>query len=77
VCVQRRNLLAGKSGISQIERWDPVKHELPTTIAGEIKGASLNPASEAHSPLADLLSLSVSHRFRPHRLDGTQDVAPR
>jgi len=31
------NLLAGKSGISQIERWDPVKHELPTTIAGEIK----------------------------------------
>lgn len=35
----RSNLLAGKSGISQIERWDPVKLELPTTIAGEIKGA--------------------------------------
>jgi hypothetical protein len=32
-------LLAGKSGISQIERWDPNKYELPTTIAGEIKGA--------------------------------------
>jgi hypothetical protein len=35
----RSNLLAGKSGISQIERWDPNKFELPTTIAGEIKGA--------------------------------------
>ena len=32
------NLLAGKSGISQIERWDPHKYELTTTIAGEIKG---------------------------------------
>jgi hypothetical protein len=32
-------LLAGKSGISQIERWDPNKYELTTTIAGEIKGA--------------------------------------
>lgn len=35
------NLLAGKSGISQIERWDPKKYELTTTIAGEIKGAAL------------------------------------
>ena len=32
-------MLAGKSGISQIERWDPNKYELTTTIAGEIKGA--------------------------------------
>ena len=30
-------MLAGKSGISKIERWDPVAIELPTTIAGEIK----------------------------------------
>ena len=30
-------MLDGKSGISQIQRWDPVAIELPTTIAGEIK----------------------------------------
>lgn len=34
----RSNLLAGKSSIGQIERFDPHALEFSTTIAGEIKG---------------------------------------
>ena len=52
--VSRSNLLAGKSGISQIERWDPVKLELPTTIAGEIKGA--HAASSALNAQANIVT---------------------
>jgi 3-oxoacyl-(acyl-carrier-protein) synthase len=48
------NLLAGKSGISQIERWDPHKYELTTTIAGEIKGA--HAASSALNAQANIVT---------------------
>jgi hypothetical protein len=49
---RRSNLLAGKSGISQIERWDPHKYELTTTIAGEIKGARPARRATTHAPAA-------------------------
>jgi 3-oxoacyl-(acyl-carrier-protein) synthase len=59
------NLLAGKSGISQIERWDPNKFELTTTIAGEIKGTSAAARSRSPSNVSTGNSLAAPQISTP------------